>query len=118
MTPTIVEKNNDLYLVLGSPGGPTIITSVLQTILNVNEFQFNIDKAVNSPRFHHLYLPDLIYYENNSINEKIKDSLILKGYLFDDKKTSIGRVDAIQVTSNGFLIGGADKRGDDKAVGY
>ena len=118
MTPTIVEKNNDLYLVLGSPGGPTIITSVLQTILNVNEFQFNIDKAVNSPRFHHLYLPDLIYYENNSINEKIKDSLILKGYFFNDKKTSIGRVDAIQVTSNGFLIGGADKRGDDKAVGY
>ena len=67
MTPTIIEKNNKLFLVLGSPGGPTIITSVLQTILNLEEFNFNINKAVNSPRFHHLFLPDLIYYENNVI---------------------------------------------------
>jgi gamma-glutamyltranspeptidase/glutathione hydrolase len=56
MTPTIIEKNNNLHLVLGSPGGPTIITSVLQTILNLEEFNFNIEKSVNAPRFNHLAL--------------------------------------------------------------
>ena len=117
MTPTIIEKNNNLFLVLGSPGGPTIITSVLQTILNLEDFNFNVDKAVNSPRFHHLFLPDLIFYENNSINISDKKLLKSKGYLFNKKNSIIGRVDAIHL-ENGLLFGGADKRGDDKSVGY
>ena len=118
MTPTIVEKNNNLFLVLGSPGGPTIITSVLQTILNSEEFNFNIEKAVNSPRFHHLFLPDLIFYEKNTINQSDKNLLNSKGYFLNERNSVIGRVDAIHVDKDGFLFGGADKRGDDKSVGY
>ena len=118
MTPTIVEKNNKLYLVLGSPGGPTIITSVLQSILNISEFNFNIDKAVNSKRFHHLYLPDIIYYENNIINDSVRALLKSKGYFLNKNSSVIGRVDAIHIDKNGLLFGGADKRGDDKSVGY
>ena len=118
MTPTIVEKNNNLFLVLGSPGGPTIITSVLQTILNSEEFNFNIEKAVNSPRFHHLFLPDLIFYEKNTINQSDKNLLNSKGYFLNERNSVIGRVDAIHVDKDGFLFGGADKRGDDKSIGY
>ena len=118
MTPTIVEKNNKLYLVLGSPGGPTIITSVLQSILNISEFNFNIDKAVNSKRFYHLYLPDIIYYENNIINDSVRALLKSKGYFLNKNSSVIGRVDAIHIDKNGLLFGGADKRGDDKSVGY
>ncbi|MAU64105.1 MAG: gamma-glutamyltransferase [Flavobacteriaceae bacterium] len=118
MTPTIVEKNNKLHLVLGSPGGPTIITSVLQTILNFEDFNFNINKAVNSPRFYHIWLPDLIHYEPNAIINKDKQLLIEKGYYFNDYPNSIGRVDAIYVNEDGIIFGAADKRGDDKSVGF
>ena len=103
---------------MGSPGGPTIITSVLQTILNSEEFNFSIDKAVNSPRFHHLFLPDLIYYEKNILNKSSKDFLNSKGYILNKTNSVIGRVDAVHVDEEGFLFGGADKRGDDKSIGY
>ncbi len=63
MTPTIVEKNGKLFMVVGSPGGSTIITSVLQTILNVYEYKFSMQEAVNAPSFHHQWLPDLITFE-------------------------------------------------------
>jgi gamma-glutamyltranspeptidase/glutathione hydrolase len=118
MTPTIVEKNNKPFLVLGSPGGPTIITSVLQTILNVNDFKFNIQKSVDLPRFHHLWLPDKIFYENDLLNSEIENSLIEKGYKLNTKPNVIGRVDAIYIDQDGNLFGGADKRGDDKSTGF
>ena len=118
MTPTIVEKNNKPFLVLGSPGGPTIITSVLQTILNVNDFKFNIQNSVDLPRFHHLWLPDKIFYENELLNSEIENSLIEKGYKLNVKPNVIGRVDAIYIDQDGNLFGGADKRGDDKSVGF
>ena len=118
MTPTIVEKNNKPFLVLGSPGGPTIITSVLQTILNVNNFKFNIQNSVDLPRFHHLWLPDKIFYENDLLNSQIENSLIEKGYKLNAKPNVIGRVDAIYIDQDGNLFGGADKRGDDKSVGF
>ena len=118
MTPTIVKKDNKLHLVLGSPGGPTIITSVLQTILNFEEFNFDIDKSVNSPRFHHLWLPDLIYFEKNTFNNKTKENLLSKGYEINKNPNVIGRVDAIHINKDGFLFGAADKRGDDTSIGY
>ena len=117
MTPTIIEKNGKLSMVLGSPGGPTIITSVLQTILNVYLFNDRIIQAVNRPRFHHLWLPDKIYYEKNAINKGDKESLTNIGYNFNSNTSSIGRVDAIYIDKNGNIFAAADPRGDDYSAG-
>ena len=116
MTPTIVEKNNKTYMILGSPGGPTIITSILQTILNVSLFNMNIEEAVNRGRFHHIWLPDKIFYEINTFNEKTKNKLIDLGYKFADAFSSIGRVDAILIENNKIFTA-PDPRGDDYSYG-
>lgn len=117
MTPTIVEKENKLFMTLGSPGGSRIITSVLQTILNVHEFNMSMNRAVNSARFHHQWMPDTIKIEQNSFNSKLIQELKLFGYNID-YKDPIGIVDGILVKPNGILEAGADKRGDDTAVGF
>ena len=119
MTPTIVEKDNQLYMVVGSPGGSTIITSVLQTILNVYEFGFGMQKAVKAPRFHHQWLPDVITMEPIGFDSLLIKKLEQKGYKINQENTVIiGKVDAILKLPNGKLEGGADYRGDDKAVGF
>jgi gamma-glutamyltranspeptidase/glutathione hydrolase len=117
MTPTIIEKNNKLVMVVGTPGGSTIITSVFQTILNVLDFNMTMQEAVSAKRVHSQWLPDVIQPEFGAL--LADDSIILtsRGHLFQSRK-AIGRVDAILVRADGTLEGGADPRGDDTADGF
>ena len=119
MTPTIVEKDDKLYLVVGSPGGSTIITSVFQMILNVYEHNLPIQDAVNAARFHHQWLPDFITFEPNQFKPSLLKNLNELGYVGEEKKSRIiGKVDAILVDDSGQISLGADRRGDDTAVSY
>lgn len=117
MTPSIVAKDGKLFMVVGTPGGSTIITSVFQTIVNVIDFDMTMQQAVAAPRFHHQWLPDVIQAERNELDSLVISSLEAKGHQMR-ARGSIGRVDAILVLPNGKLEAGADPRGDDTAEGY
>ena len=119
MTPTIVEREGKLFLILGTPGGSTIITSVFQTILNAYEYRMGIQESIDSPRFHHQWVPDSIRFEPNFKNTSELKKLKSIGHQFDLQKSKfIGRVDAIMVDKIGNISVGADKRGDDNAQIY
>ncbi len=119
MTPSIVEKDKELYAVVGTPGGSTIITAVAQTILNLYEFEMGMQEAVNAKRFHHQWLPDEIVLEATGYSDELKAALEAKGYTIRQGRTRIiGKVDAIKRLKDGRLEAGADPRGDDAAVGF
>lgn len=117
MTPTIIEENGKLKMVVGTPGGSTIITSVFQVVLNTLEMGMNMQEAVEFPRFHHQWLPEKINVEPKRISEDQKYRLESKGYVFAPV-SPYGLVEGILVLPNGNLQGGADSRGDDAVSAY
>ena len=126
MTPTIVENpNGDLFLVVGSPGGSTIITTVAQVILNVIDQKMSIKNAVEQSRFHHQWLPDVVYFEPLNFSEETLDELIDMGHNIS-KRNSIGEANCIKITlledsikvNNYIFSGAADSRRGASALGY
>ncbi|WP_137404194.1 gamma-glutamyltransferase [Echinicola rosea] len=117
MTPTIVEKDGKLKMVVGTPGGSTIITSVYQVVLNVLDHEMNMTDAVSAGRVHHQWKPNFIFPERDALDPTTKKALEKMGHQIKDRG-SIGRVDAILVGADGQLEGAGDPRGDDWAAGF
>ena len=116
MTPTIVLKNNEPYLILGSPGGSTIITTVLQNVLNVVIHDMDIQQAVSSPRIHSQWMPDMVFHEKGGLSNKIIKRLKAMGH--DVRlRGSLGEANGIMINANGYW-GGPDSRGETSAIGY
>jgi gamma-glutamyltranspeptidase/glutathione hydrolase len=118
MTPTIVTKDGKLFLVLGSPGGPTIITTVGNILMGVADYGMNIQEAVNAPRFHHQWLPDEVRIERTGISPDTIQLLQQKGHTV--KKSGYwGDAECIMVDpKSGERLGATDYRNDGKAEGY
>ncbi|MFB9864050.1 gamma-glutamyltransferase [Rufibacter immobilis] len=117
MTPTILEKDGQLFMIVGTPGGSTIITSVFQTILNVIDHGMGMQQAVSAPRFHHQWLPDRIEPEAAALSEQVRSELQSRGHKIQNRG-NYGAVEGILKRPNGTWEGGADPRGDDTALGY
>lgn len=114
MTPTIVLKNGKPYIVVGTPGGTTIPTSVYQSIVNVLDFKLNPNLSVNAPKFHHQWLPETIAVEKGFPESTIK-ALEGKNYKFD-RINQIGKTEMIVINENGNATAVADGRGDDSVA--
>jgi gamma-glutamyltranspeptidase / glutathione hydrolase len=118
MPPTLLEKEGQLYMVVGSMGGSTIITTVYQVILNVTRHHLTMQGAINARRFHHQWQPNWVLSEFGALGFGTGLSLWLKGHKIVPKAKGIGRAAGILILPTGQLEGGADPRGDDKAVGF
>ncbi|MCB0714891.1 MAG: gamma-glutamyltransferase [Chitinophagaceae bacterium] len=116
MTPTIVLKNNEPYIVVGTPGGTTIPTQVFETLVNILDFGLSTEDAVYKPKFHHQWLPDRIDVEK-SFPQTLRDSLTKMGYTIHER-SDIGRTEIIKVLPDGKFEAVADNRGHDAAEGY
>jgi gamma-glutamyltranspeptidase/glutathione hydrolase len=117
MTPVIVEKNGALFLVAGSPGGSTIITSVLQTIMNTTVFDMPLDAALAAPKFHSQWLPDQIFLEKGRFPVEVANELKTRKHNITEIP-SLGRVDAVLANGDGTYQISGDPRGDNMACGY
>lgn len=118
MTPTIVLKNDKPFLIVGSPGGSMIITTVLQVIMNVIDFKMNLFQAVSAPRIHHQWIPEEVYYEDYSLNQDVIEKLKSFGHTLK-KRNFIGRVEAILIDrENEYIFGMTDPRSSGLALGY
>jgi gamma-glutamyltranspeptidase/glutathione hydrolase len=118
MTPTIVVKEGELFMVLGSPGGPTIINTVLQTLVNVIDFNMTVQEAVDAPRIHHQWMPDRLVLESVGIPEDVVLSLQGRGHAVETRR-AIGDCHAIAIEAGTKVrLGAADPRMDGVAVGY
>lgn len=118
MTPTIVEQDGHLYMVVGTPGGSTIITSVYQTILNVLDHGMTMQQSVNALKFHHQWLPDKTTFENGAFSTETVQKLQERGYVLEQLTNSLGRMDCILRRPDGTLEGASDPRADNTSVGY
>jgi len=116
MTPTLVLQNEKPFLVVGTPGGTTIPTSVFQTIVNIIDFKMSTEDAVYKPKFHHQWLPDQIDVEK-SFPQETRDALVKMGYKVV-QRSNIGRVEVIKILADGSFEAVADNRGDDSAEGF
>ena len=117
MTPAIVSRSGKTCLVVGSPGGSKIITTVFQIILDVLTFDLDLSAAVALPRFHHQWRPDTLFVEQDRFHPDTLEALRQRGHQVIER-SPIGRVDAIWISENGQLFGAADPRGDDHAAGF
>ncbi|MEJ2194765.1 MAG: gamma-glutamyltransferase [Ignavibacteriaceae bacterium] len=122
MTPTIVLNEGDPYIIIGSPGGSRIITSVLQVILNCIDFDMNIAQAIEKQRIHHQWFPDSIYYEQEALSDNVKKELTSMGYAFVDYGSQtiiLGITEGIMIDRvTKIIYGASDPRGGGLAVGY
>ncbi len=117
MTPTIIEKDGNVKMIVGTPGGSTIITSVFQIILNILDFGLNANEATQACRFHHQWYPDSIYIEKKCFSDSLIQSLELMGHHIKER-SDIGKVETILLRKDDVIEAAADKRGDDQAIGY
>ncbi len=114
MTPTLVLKNKQPYIVIGTPGGTTIPTSVLQGLINIIEFGMSASDAINKPKFHHQWMPDVIEVEKD-FSMEVRKQLEVMGYSI--KERTFGSTEIIR-RIKGKLEAAADKRGDDSVAGF
>ncbi|MBA3322738.1 MAG: gamma-glutamyltransferase, partial [Pyrinomonadaceae bacterium] len=120
MTPTFVmRKDGTLWFAIGSPGGPTIINTVLQTVVNVVDHDMNIQQAIDAPRVHHQWLPDEIVYEPYGLSADTQRALHARGHKLVDKPRYMGDAQGIMIEEQtGVRLGASDPRNDGASVGY
>jgi gamma-glutamyltranspeptidase/glutathione hydrolase len=119
MAPTIVLKNGKVVLTLGSMGGSRIITAIIQIILNIFEHQMTVQEAVDAPRVHHQWLPDVLRCEKFALSKDVEQRLKFLGHTIEALPPYSSEAQAIFIDQiNGYYLGAADPRLDGKAIGY
>ena len=123
MTPSIVLKDGKVWFAVGSPGGPTIINTVLQVMLNVIDFDMTLQEAIDAPRFHHQWMPDTLYWEERDLQADTWSALVKMGHKFREKPGfsdlgTIGDAQGVMIDASGMRLGASDPRRGGAAVGF